>query len=48
MAQRPNLAHCLFWKLFYWNSVSLLLFVFRLSPVATLVLQAAVWLRQKL
>lgn len=39
MARRPNLAHYLFWKLFYWDTASLILFVLRLLPVAALALK---------
>lgn len=39
MAQRPNLAGCLFWKLLYWDTAWLVLFVLCLLPVAALALQ---------
>ena len=39
MAQRPNLAGCLFWKLLYWDTAWLFLFVLCLLPVAALALQ---------
>lgn len=39
MARRPNLAQYLFWKLFYWDTASLIPFVLRLLPVAALALK---------